>query len=60
MSILKKALAALAIMAVLVGCTTKNDYQGDTGTNTVIFAAGFNEEQYVWEAFLFPTNRTER
>ena len=56
-----KKLSILALAALIAGCSffkepekepiVQNDAQ-------VIMQNSFNEEQYVWESFQFPTNRT--
>lgn len=63
---MKKAIITFILAcSLLAGCihdkTAGNDVpESDligSKTNTV-FQIQFNEERYIWESFLFPTNRT--
>ena len=40
------------------GCIAdkSNDSENYSEENAVIFSTNFNEEHYIWESFLFPTN----
>lgn len=52
------AIAALASL-MLFGCKSKPQpsyYDGGSTTN-VIMQTEFNEESYIWESFIFSTNR---
>lgn len=53
------AIAALSCL-ILFGCKSKPQnpsyYDGGSTTN-VIMQTEFNEETYVWESFIFSTNR---
>ncbi len=56
--IMKKVIAIIAIATIImaIGCKCKQDpaISFDAGHNV-----HFNQETYVWESFVFPTNRTE-
>jgi uncharacterized protein YcfL len=57
-----KKLASLVLIAVLLfGCTStdENVMNQPMGDSNVIMSTGFNEEVYVWETFIFSTNRVE-
>ena len=62
----KKLIALFLVAAVLLcGCCSKtpdksNTYTDVTVTNSSPTQSGFNDESYIWEIFVFPTNRTER
>lgn len=61
-SFAKIFLAAFLTMFSVCGCKNlwnggKNEYY-NTPTNSVI-QAGFNDEVYVWEDFVFSTNRVQ-
>lgn len=56
----KLIIAALASM-LLAGCCYNPDkpkYYDNSSTN-VIMQTEFNEENYVWESFIFSTNRVD-
>lgn len=59
-----KKLIALFLVAVvsLCGCCSKTPDKSNTYTdmNSSPTQSGFNDESYIWEIFVFPTNRTER
>lgn len=57
---IKKLIAVVLLSAMLIGCKSESQYYNNQGGTNVIFSTNFNEEHYVWEGFLFPTNRTER
>lgn len=57
---MKRLLIALMVAtfaACLCGCATAPD-RPKYGAKSV--QRDFNHENYVWESFLFPTNRTDR
>lgn len=58
-----KKLIAIAIISslVLFGCKTKPQTPTyyDGGSTNVIMQTEFNEENYVWEGFIFSTNRVD-
>jgi len=49
-------LVSLACATTMIGC--KSDDAANNSNNKTMMSAGFNEETYIWESFLFPTNRT--
>lgn len=54
------SLIALALLGGVSGCITKIQVidDGSSNTNKVQkVESGFNEETYVWESWLFSTNR---
>lgn len=54
------SLVALALLGGVSGCITKIQVidDGSSNTNKVQkVESGFNEETYVWESWLFSTNR---
>ena len=56
----KIAIALFIASMMLSGCKSKeqiNVPQQPTTTNTIQLIE-FNQEHYIWESFLFPTNRT--
>ena len=53
-----KLLAAALLVAFVLGCQTQPKYEDVPDQPAVMQSAGFNEEHYIWESFLFPTNRT--
>ena len=62
MRYIKKAIVETLLAFTLLGCvagcqTDKSNYQTVDGTNQVM-KVEFNQEQYIWQGFLFPTNRT--
>ena len=58
-----KKLIAIAVISslVLFGCKTKPQTPTyyDGGSTNVIMQTEFNEENYVWEGFIFSTNRVD-
>ena len=57
-NIIVKTLFALTLLGYVAGCQSdKSNYQTVDGTNQVM-KVEFNQEQYIWQGFLFPTNRT--
>lgn len=64
---MKKILLILSMSLIFTGCISEcNDcnyepnYQYPTVKDEVlIFGTDFNEEHYIWESFIFPTNRTD-
>ena len=63
---MKKLIIAFVIAcSLLAGCINDKPANNDVseadliGSKTnVVFQIQFNEERYIWESFLFPTNRT--
>jgi outer membrane PBP1 activator LpoA protein len=56
-----KLLSIVVLAALLIGCTTASadKAQANSTTNQTMTCSGkFNEESYIWQSFLFPTNRT--
>lgn len=56
-------LVALALLSGVGGCITKIQVidDGSNNTNKVQkVESGFNEETYVWESWLFSTNRVDK
>ena len=53
-------LLAAAAIALAAGCSSGNAPAPKGGLDGRAFSAGFADETYVWEGFVFPTNRTER
>lgn len=54
-----KAIAVAALLgSLLFGCATGPDYETDPGSTNKVMTIEFNQEQYIWQGFLFPTNRT--
>lgn len=56
-------LVALALLGGVGGCITKIQIidDGSSNTNKVQkVESGFNEETYVWESWLFSTNRVDK
>ena len=51
------AVAACVLLGI-VGCETAPTVVYDNSTPKVTTSAAFNQETFVWEYFLFPTNRT--
>lgn len=50
-------LLAICMLLTLVGCKSNiSDYENIQ--NKTQMRSSFNDEVYVWESFLFPTNRT--
>lgn len=60
---MKKIIAISLVL--LAGCIHEPDTKPtkpmyyDSSTNAVM-QTGFNEEQYIWETFIFSTNRVDR
>ena len=57
------SLVALALLSGVGGCITKIQVidDGSSNTNKVQkVESGFNEETYVWESWLFSTNRVDK
>ena len=56
--VIVETLLALTLLGCVEGCQSdKSNYQTIDGTNQVM-KVEFNQEQYIWQGFLFPTNRT--
>lgn len=53
------ALAAASLMLVH-GCKTDECSNDDRCVQNNAFGASFNDSQYVWEGFIFSTNRVEK
>ena len=56
---MKKTLIALFILgsAFLGGCTSEKIQVVDPGASSTAVGSSFNEDRYVWEDFIFTTNR---
>ena len=57
------SLVALALLGGVSGCITKIQVidDGSSSTNKVQkVESGFNEETYVWESWLFSTDRVDK
>ena len=56
---IKKIFFAVAACMLLgsIGCETVPTIVYDNSTPKVTTSASFNQETFVWEHFLFPTNR---
>lgn len=60
----KKFIAGLFLVCLMCGCVSdisddnddKDEYNTVTMTNQT-FKSDFNKESYIWEGFIFPTNR---
>jgi hypothetical protein len=52
-------LITLAGLVLFIGCTSSKQ-SSEQIPQGMIFSSSFNEENYVWESFMFPTNRTDR
>ena len=50
------AVAACMLLGI-IGCETVPTIVYDNSTPKVTTSAAFNQETFVWEYFLFPTNR---
>ena len=56
-----KLLSVVVLAVLLIGCTTTtaDKAEANSSTNQTMSCSGkFNEESYIWQSFLFPTNRT--
>lgn len=56
-----KKISVLALAALITGCSFFKEPEKESAARNdaqVIMQNNFNEEQYVWESFQFPTNRT--
>ena len=55
---MKKLFAALTIIGVMCfsGCVSEKNCSGSSSKTNTTFSA-FNDETYVWESFIFTTNR---
>ena len=63
---IKKLLGGLILVCLIFGCVSDisddNDEKDNDGFNNIImtnqtFKSDFNKESYIWESFIFPTNR---
>ncbi len=63
---IKKFLTGIFLVCLMVGCVSDsyydNEEKDEDGFNKTImtnktFKSDFNKESYVWESFIFPTNR---
>lgn len=62
MKTLYKNIFLYLIMVLFAGCnssctTTKNKYE-NISTDSIKQNSNFNQEKYIWEDFLFPTNKS--
>ena len=57
---MKKLSCILLSLALLlaVGCQTDKVTYEKVPSQATMQSSSFNQEHYVWESFLFPTNRT--
>lgn len=59
-------IVAAAVLAAIVlsfsGCTTKIQVIDDSSKTNAVHnvSSGFNEETYIWESWLFGTNRVDK
>lgn len=64
---MKKIIVILSVLVTLNGCIYHNrhDEEGQYYhyptliESSIYYGGSFNEEHYIWENFIFPTNRTE-
>ena len=63
---IKKLLCGLILVYLMFGCVSDtsddNNEKDNNGFNNIImtnqsFKSDFNKESYIWESFIFPTNR---
>lgn len=62
---IKKFLTGIILVCLIFGCVSDISYDNnkkDDGFNNIImtnqsFKSDFNKESYIWESFIFPTNR---
>ena len=60
---IKKLLGGLILVCLIFGCVSDiSDDKDKDGFNKIImtnqtFKSDFNKESYIWEIFIFPTNR---
>ena len=47
-----------SLLAAGCACKEKKTFSDQPAMTNVIQSADFNQEHYIWEQFLFPTNRT--
>lgn len=54
-------IAIAATMLLVCGCKSENTIHViKSDTQTEVTGSGFNEEHYIWEGFIFTTNRVEK
>lgn len=62
---IKKFLTGIILVCLIFGCVSDisdDNNEKDDGFNNIImtnqsFKSDFNKESYIWEIFIFPTNR---
>ena len=62
---IKKFLTGIFLVCLIFGCVSDisdDNNEKDDGFNNIImtnqsFRSDFNKESYIWESFIFPTNR---
>ena len=62
---IKKILTGIILVCLIFGCVSDisdDNNEKDDGFNNIImtnqsFKSDFNKESYIWESFIFPTNR---
>ena len=62
---IKKFLTGIILVCLIFGCVSDisdDNNEKDDGFNNIImtnqsFKSDFNKESYIWESFIFPTNR---
>lgn len=55
-NIITKVIALVLISIAIVGCKSAeySDYKSDKTS----VSSGFNDENYIWEGWIFPSNKT--